>query len=79
MKRPDTIGVSVSETTAEIRMANVSVQPNSCRIRPTTPPVNSSGMNAATSDRLIETMVKPICRAPASAAAAGRNPSCMLR
>jgi hypothetical protein len=79
MNRPDTIGVTVREITAEISMAKVSVQPNSCRMRPMMPPVNSSGMKAATSDRLMETIVKPICRAPASAACAGFRPSCMFR
>ena len=33
---------------------------NSLNTRPTTPPMNSTGMNTATSDSVIEMMVKPI-------------------
>ena len=72
MKCAQIIGVTVSETTIEIAIANASVTENSRNNRPTMPPMNSSGMNAAISEMLIETTVKPICRAPASAARSGR-------
>ncbi len=64
MKRPQIIGVRVSEMTAEMMMAKVSVQANSRSTRPIMPPMNRSGMNAAISDRLMDTMVKPIWREP---------------
>ena len=64
MKRPQIIGVSVSDTAAEMAMAIVSVTANSWNSRPRMPPMNSSGMNTATSEMLIEITVKPICRAP---------------
>ena len=41
-------------------MANTSVTENSRNSRPTTPSMNSSGMNAAISEMLIDTTVKPI-------------------
>ena len=37
---------------------------NSRNSRPTMPPISSSGMNTAISEKLIETMVKPISPAP---------------
>ena len=39
------------------------------------PPISSSGMNTATSETLIEMMVKPISPAPLNAAASGFSPS----
>ena len=62
--RPHIIGVSVSEITAETITATDSVTENSVNSRPTTPPMNSSGMNTAISDTVSDTMVKPICAAP---------------
>ena len=73
------IGVTVSDTKVEITIAKVSVSENSRNTRPTTPSMNSSGMNAAISDRLIEITVKPICRAPSSAARIGEWPFSRLR
>ena len=63
----------------EIRIANTSVTENSRNARPTMPPMNSSGMNAATSEMLIDTTVKPICRAPSMVARSGECPFSMLR
>ena len=48
--------------------ATASVTANSRNKRPTTPPIMSSGMNAAKSDTVIETIVKPTSFAPRSAA-----------
>src|SRR5271168_4185342 len=62
------IGVVVSETTIEISTAIDSVTVNSLNNRPTSPPINSSGRNTATKDRLIESTVKPTSLAPAIAA-----------
>ena len=62
------IGVVVSEITSEIITAALRVTANSRNSRPTCPPMNSSGMNTATSDRLIDSTVKPTSLAPSSAA-----------
>ena len=58
------MGVTVSDTTADTTTAAESVTANSLNKRPTTPVMNSNGMNTATSDTVRETMVKPICDAP---------------
>ena len=73
------MGVSVSDTKPETRMATEMVTANSRKTRPTTPPMNSTGMKTATSDRVIEMIVKPISRAPFSAASKGFMPSSMWR
>ena len=62
------IGVSVSETTADIRMVTVSVTANSRNSRPTMSPMNSSGISTAISEMVSEMIVNPICSAPFSAA-----------
>ena len=58
------VGVSVSDTSAEIATAIDSVTENSRNSRPTMPPMNRIGMNTAISDTVIDTIVKPICLAP---------------
>jgi hypothetical protein len=70
------IGVVVSEITSEISTAADSVTANSRNSRPTCPPMNSSGMNTATSDRLIDSTVKPTSRAPQQR---GRSGPCRAR
>ena len=67
------IGVVVSEITREIRIDTDSVTVNSRKMRPTMPPANMKGMNTATSDRLMETTVKPTSCAPRNAAAGARH------
>ena len=59
-KRLHSIGVSVSDTTPEIRMATQMVTANSWNSRPRMPGMNSTGMNTAASDSVIERIVKPI-------------------
>ncbi|CAM5636322.1 hypothetical protein RLIN73S_06225 [Rhodanobacter lindaniclasticus] len=78
-KRPHSAGVSVSETAADTTIAATRVIANSCMNMPATPPANSSGMNTATSEAVIETMVKPISRAPVSVACLRSMPSSMCR
>ena len=68
------IGVTVTEMTVDTAMANTNVRENSRNSRPTMPPMNSSGMNAAISEMLIETTVKPICLAPSMVARSGEEP-----
>ena len=46
---------------------------NSRNRRPTMPPISRIGMNTATSDRLIDSTVKPTSRAPWSAACEARH------
>ena len=70
-------GVRVSDTKADMTTATVTVTANSRNSRPTMPPMNSSGMNTAISEKVIDTMVKPIWPAPFSAASNGRSPSSM--
>ena len=62
------MGVAVSETTMETRMATERVTANSRNNRPTMPPISSSGMNTATSETLMVTTVEPISLAPFRAA-----------
>ena len=69
------MGVSVSETTAEMMMVTASVTANSRNSRPTTSPMNKSGISTAMSDTVSERIVKPICPAPLSDACKGVSPS----
>jgi hypothetical protein len=69
------IGVSVSDTTAEIRIEMASVIANSRNSRPTTSPMNNSGISTAISEIVSEMIVNPICSAPLSAAASGFSPA----
>ena len=62
------IGTRVSDTTAEITIVTASVSANSWNSRPTTSPMNSSGISTASSETVSEMMVKPICSEPLSAA-----------
>ena len=75
--RAQSMGVSVSDTKPETRMATEIVTANSRKMRPTTPPMNSTGIKTATSEKVIERMVKPISRAPCKAASKGFMPSSM--
>ncbi len=79
MKREHSIGASVSETSADTAIEAVTVSANSRNMRPMMPPMSRSGMNTATSDRLIDSTVKPISREPWSAASNGEAPSSMWR
>ena len=55
--RLHSIGVSVTDTTPDTRMAAAMVTANSCISRPTSPPMKSTGMNTATSDSVIDMIV----------------------
>ena len=63
-KRLPSMGVRVSETNPEIRMATTMVTENSCSRRPTMPPMNSTGMNTAMSETVMDKIVKAISRDP---------------
>ena len=65
--------------TSEIITAADSVTANSRNSLPTCPPMNSNGMNTATSDRLIDSTVKLTSRAPSSAAFCLSIPASMWR
>ena len=60
-------------------MATQMVIANSLNRRPSTPPMNSTGMNTAASDRVMDTMVKPISPEPLSEACKGCSPNSMCR
>src|SRR5689334_6682472 len=77
--RAQSIGVSVSDTKPDRMMATAIVTANSRNTRPTMPPINSTGMNTAISEKVIDTMVKPISREPFNAASNGRMPPSMWR
>ena len=78
-KRAHIIGVSVSETKAEITTVIDTTMANSRSRRPTMPPISSSGMKTAINETLMETMVKPISPAPFSEASIGDMPSSIWR
>ena len=63
------------------RMATASVIANSRNSRPTTSPMNSSGISTAISENVSEMMVKPICSEPFERGlrAAARPPRCSAR
>ncbi len=71
--------MSVSETKPEISTATTIVTANSFSSRPRMPPMNSTGMNTAASDRVIDTMVNPISFAPSSVASIRDLPISMCR
>ncbi len=73
------IGVSVSDTKPDTRIATAMVTANSRNRRPTMPPMNSSGMNTAVRLAVIEMIVNPISAAPSSAACMGGFPISMWR
>ena len=66
--RAHSIGVSVSDTKPDTTIATEIVTANSRNTRPTMPPISRTGINTAISENVIEMMVKPISRAPLSAA-----------
>jgi hypothetical protein len=59
-KRLQSIGVKLIDTKPETRIATVIVTANSRSRRPTMPPMKRTGMNTATSDRVIDRIVKVI-------------------
>ena len=77
--QPHIIGVNVSDTSSEIPIATDSVTANSRSKRPGNPPINSSGRNTATSDRLMESTVNPTSRVPCNAAWRGFIPASRWR
>ena len=77
--RLHSIGVRLSETKPEIRMATLMVTANSWNSRPMIPLMNSTGMNTAASDRVMERIVNPTSRAPSNAASMRGFPISMWR
>ena len=78
-RRAQSIGVKVSETSAEATIEIVTTMANSLKMRPMTPPISRIGRKTATSETVIETIVKPTSRLPTSAASNGFMPSSMWR
>ena len=79
MRREHIIGVVVSDTSSDTSTATESVMENSRNSRPTTPPIMRMGMNTATSDRLMDSTVKPTSREPMIAAWKRGMPASMWR
>ncbi len=77
--REHIVGVTVSDTSADIATATLRVTANSRNRRPTIPPMRSTGTNTASSETVIDTIVKPICLAPSSAASRRPMPRSMPR
>src|SRR6266403_2626742 len=77
--REHIIGVSVSDTIADVTTAMVNVSANSRNMRPTSPDMNNSGMNTAINDTVSEITVKPISLAPLSEASIAVSPFSMWR
>ena len=67
-KRLHNIGVRLRETKPEIRIAVIITTANSWNRRPTMPPMNSTGINTAASESVMDRTVKAISRPPSSAA-----------
>ena len=73
------MGVVVNEMTIDTRIAAESVIANSRNRRPMMPPINSSGINTAIRETLIEKTVKPTTGRLCSAACTGVSPSSRCR
>ena len=73
------MGVVVSETTSETRIATERVTANSRNSRPTMPPMKRIGRKTATSDSVIDKTVKVISFAPRKAASSGAMPCSRYR
>ena len=79
ISRAHIMGVVVSETTIDTKMADDNTTPNSRKNRPTMPPISNTGMNTAIRERLMDTTVKPISRAPKIEACRADLPRSMCR
>ena len=73
------MGVSVSDTNPDTRMATPMVTANSWKSRPRIPPMNRMGMKTAVRDSVMLRMVKPISREPSTAACMGFLPISIWR
>jgi hypothetical protein len=71
--------VSDNETKPDTRIVAMIVTANSCNNLPSSPLINSTGMNTAASDSVIDTMVKLISLEPSSAASSTPLPSSRWR
>ena len=73
-QRAQSIGVVVSDTSNETRIATDRVTANSRKSRPMMPPIRRMGINTAINEILIDSTVKPTSWAPCRAAANGFMP-----
>jgi len=62
------MGVRVTETRPEIKIATMMTSENSCSSRPIMPDIKTMGINTAASETVMDRMVKPISDEPLSAA-----------
>src|SRR4051812_30859177 len=77
--RLDSIGVNVSDTKPDTRIAVPIVTANSWNSRPRIPPMNSRGMNTAVSDTVIARIVNATSADPSYDAFTGSLPSSIWR
>src|SRR5262249_6662637 len=70
-KRLHSMGVKVSETNPEAKIATANVMLNSRNNLPLIPGIKRSGINTATNDNVIDKIVKLICLEPIKLAARG--------
>ena len=73
------MGVKVSDTNPETRIATEIVIANSWKRRPINPLMKMIGINTATNESVIEIIVKLISRDPLNAASIGSSPSSRCR
>ena len=78
-KRLASIGTKVSDTRADTRIDKLTTTANSWNNKPMVPGIRKIGMNTATNDTEIDTMVKAISRAPFRVARRVSMPCSMWR
>src|SRR5207249_3872035 len=68
MKREQSIGVSVKDTSSETAIAKAEVKPNELMKRPTMPPMKPTGRNTASRLKVVAITARPISLVPWTAA-----------
>ncbi len=71
MKREQSIGVMVNETSRDTAIANDAVKPNDDMKRPTIPPMKPIGRKTAMREKVVAMTARPISRVPSIAARNG--------
>src|ERR1039457_7523881 len=71
MKREQSIGVRVKETSRETAMAKAEVKPKELMKRPTMPPMKPTGRNTASKLKVVAMTARPISLVPLIAASNG--------
>jgi len=77
--RAESMGSRVKEMNSETSTAEATVRPNCLNMRPTTPPMNATGTNTATTVKVVAITARPISEVPRWAAVIGSSPFSMCR